>query len=164
MALFRVRVELHFTTSGLASWAREQNSVRATRAKPINAGQRNEERVRHSVVGNRYVGDLPFPDRATADEVWAFLAKVVADSTNLQPPTRDVWSSADLHECNNTDPPQPCTTFLQQWSNEPTRPPRWDAALLPYTLGAEVTHNMQWWRSTVPANVAEPGEPGWEVF
>lgn len=116
--LHRVRAHMRFTKGGgLATWCRDNMSVRHGQAVHVNPGTANEEPKRNEVieVGNgkqEFVCDLPLMDSAHAQDAFNTLsaATVLGQSEAIPDDagTRPSW--VERHTCHHDEsPPQACT-------------------------------------------------------
>lgn len=104
--LHRLRARMLFTAgSGLATWARDQMSVRYGQAVHIRQGEPAEEAPVNLVDGDLFVCDLPLTDQAAAEDALATLSDPtvlgVTISETVDGVTVPSW--VEHHLCDHAD-------------------------------------------------------------
>ncbi len=118
MALNRIRANVRYTkSSGMATWSRDQMSVRFDQAVVIKPGLNNEEQPRNEVVDEDvdheiFRCDLPLQDEVAAEDAFATLTDAsVFGAYAVDFEDGDIISPSwiEHHKCHHDETPQqPC--------------------------------------------------------
>ncbi len=118
MALNRIRANVRYPkSSGMATWSRDQMSVRYTQAVTIKPGLSNEEQPYNEVVEDDvdhevFRCDLPLEDSAAAEDAFATLTAASVFGPYAVDFEEDGITSPswiEHHKCHHDETPQkPC--------------------------------------------------------
>ena len=115
MALNRIRANVRYPkSSGMATWSRDQMSVRYTQAVTIKPGLNNEEKLFNEVVEDDadhdiFRCDLPLQDAAAAEDAFATLTAASVFDPYAVDFEDGSPSWIEHHKCRHDETPQqPC--------------------------------------------------------